>query len=88
MVQEYKDLEFVISCVDDFIHQIQNVSLKKNVFTYIILHSSCWPYLFHDHVPRQETTFWMHSRFVTSNDRTANKIFKKLHVISDFALKH
>jgi hypothetical protein len=62
--------------------------LEKNVFTYIVLHLSCWPYLFHDSVPWQETTSWMHSCFDTSNDRTTNKIFKKWRVISDFALEH
>jgi hypothetical protein len=40
LVQEYKDLECLISCVDDSIHQIQNVSLRLFSLN-VILHLSC-----------------------------------------------
>jgi hypothetical protein len=41
------------------------------------LYLGYWFYLFHDHVPQQETGCWMHSHIDTDDDRTANRIFKK-----------
>jgi hypothetical protein len=87
LVQEYKDLEFLIPCVDDSVHQIQKVSLRRMLSLTLFCISAVGHIYFMTLSLDKKQLPGCTVILIVAMTELPTK-FLKSDVISDFALKH